>query len=175
MLAGAALQIAGAALLHTFLAVDTSTPTWAGLEFLAGAGAGFAAQQGMLAVQAVLPAADIPLGTGLVVFSQTLGASVFLAISQAVFDSKLISGLTAALPDGSSDRILADILNSGAADLASAVPAADLPGVLDAYSRAVTMPFVVSAAIAGVALLGSTGMEWVSVKGKNLMAGPPEP
>lgn len=172
MLAGGLLFTAGAALLH-MLDVYTPTANWVGYQILVGAGSGLITQQSNIAVQAVLPAHDIPIGTALVVFFQTLGGAVFLAVAQAIFDTKLIHSLAAVLPGGDMD-IVQSVLNSGAVDLASSVPPQYLSVVLDLYAKAVTTPFIVSATVGGVAFLGSLGMEWVSVKGKNLMAGPAE-
>lgn len=60
-------------------------------------------------------------------FFQTLGDAVFLAVSQTIFDSKLIDGLTKALP-GESQGIIAGVLRFRAIDLASAVSPEHLSG-----------------------------------------------
>lgn len=127
-------------------------------------------QQPNIAVQAVLPSHEIPIATALVVFFQTLGGAVFLAISQAIFDAKLVDGLKDVLPGGS-ESIVEEVLRSGAVDLASAVPPQDLAEVLGVYARAVAEPFVATAVVGGVAFLASLGMEWVSVKGRRLLGG----
>lgn len=171
MIAGSVLMVIGSATLNACLKVNSSTATWVGLQILVSAGSGFLPQQTQVAVQAVVPPKDIPVATALIVFCQTLGASVFLAVSQAVFDSTLVSRLAAVLPNGINGTDLASLTSSGEADLASLVPASLSSAVLEAYDDAVTMPFIGAAAMGGAALLASFGMEWVSVKGRDLMGG----
>lgn len=172
MIAGGLIFTIGAALLYT-LSVNTNRATWVGYQLLVGSGSGMITQQCLLAIQAVLPSADIPIGSSLIIFFQTLGGAIFLSISQAIFNAKLSTGLAEVMSAENDTVVLSSLLNSGAADLPATVPAKALPAVLEVYNRSVTIPFVISATMSGVAVLGSLGMEWISVKGKNMMAGPP--
>ncbi len=174
MLLGSALLVVGTTLMHTLLNADTSTASWIGFQVLVGAGGGFVSQQTTIAVQAVLPQADVPIAMALIVFFQTLGAAVSLAISQAIFDTSMISSMTTVLPEESRSEVLPKILTSVVVDLSSVVPAAILPAALEAYNHAMTMPFVFAAAMGGCAFLASMGMEWVSVKREKRMAPPKE-
>ncbi len=78
MIIGSILLVVGTALIHVNLNVSTPSASWIGYQVLVGAGAGFASQQSLIAVQTVLPPADIPIATALVIFFQTLGGAVSL-------------------------------------------------------------------------------------------------
>ncbi|KAF5670163.1 major facilitator superfamily transporter [Fusarium circinatum] len=88
MWAGSAIFTTGAGLLYK-ISQNTPTARWFGYEVVAGAGFGIAIQIPIFAVQVVLGAGDIPLGTVLIILSQALGGSVGLSISQNVFQNSL--------------------------------------------------------------------------------------
>ena len=120
----------------------------------------------MIAVQAVLPIEDVPIGTSAVIFAQTLGGALFISVGQNVFTNRLVDGLKSAAP-GLDPNI---VLNVGATTLRSAVPAQYIEGVLLAYNKALTDCYYVSLAMACLTIIGSASMEWKSVKGKKMVA-----
>ena len=148
--------------LITMFTVDTGKGKWIGFQILAGFGIGMGMQQGALAAQTVLSKKDVPTGVSLMFFCQMLGGAIFVSVGQNVLDSKLVSGLTE-LVQGLSPE---DIVNTGATELRSAVPAPVLLKVLVAYNSALRETFIVATAIGALAILGSLLVEWRSVKGK---------
>jgi hypothetical protein len=163
MLISAVLMAIGSGLLTTF-EVDTGSPQWIGYQFIFGAGVGFGMQQTLVAVQTVLPAADVPIGTAIMMFSQTLGGALFISVAQNVFTNQLIKNLKTAVPDLDP----AIVLMVGATELKNQIEQRYLPGVLTAYNLALTQTFYVSVATATVSIVGAAFMQWTSMKGKKI-------
>src|SRR6187549_3234820 len=92
MLLASILAPIGEGLLSTWT-VDVTFAQWFGYEALTGLAVGMGMQQPIIAVQTVLCMDDVPIGTSLVVFMQTLGAAVFVAVAQSVFQNRLIADL----------------------------------------------------------------------------------
>ena len=124
-------------------------------------------QQPLIAVQTVLPLSDVPVGTALIMFTQTFGGALFVSVGQNVFANRLLAGLSETA--SGFDPTL--ILRLGATTIKSAVPAEFLPGVLVAYNRALTQTWYVSLAMSLFSILGTAALEWKSVKGKKIDAG----
>jgi hypothetical protein len=61
----------GAGLFTTFT-IDTGTGKWIGYQIIYGFGMGLAAQTPVMVAQNVLDLADIPIGSGIVMFVQTM-------------------------------------------------------------------------------------------------------
>lgn len=78
-----------AGLLTTF-DPSTGSQKWIGYQTMFGFGVGFGMQQALIAVQAVLPARDVPVGTAIVMFCQTLGGALFISVGQNVFTNKSV-------------------------------------------------------------------------------------
>ncbi|KAJ7089045.1 major facilitator superfamily domain-containing protein [Mycena crocata] len=162
MIASSIVTAVGTGLL-TMLTVDSKSSKWIPFEIVCGIGAGMGMQQPFLAAQAVLPLVDVPIGTSIVMFSQTLGGALFISIAQNVFSNKLISGL-ASVP-GVSPLL---VISAGATSLKSAVPPELLPAVLVAYNKALVSAFYVSVAMSSLSIIGSVVVEWRSVKGQKI-------
>jgi hypothetical protein len=165
-IASTILQAVGAGLLTTFT-VDTSSPKWIGYQIIYGFGVGLAMQQPLIAVQTVLPIADVPVGTAVVMFTQMFGGALFVSVGQNVFTNRLLSGLMQEAQGFDASMIL----KLGATTLKTAVPTEYLPGVLVAYNRALTQTWYVSVAMACLTVLGTAALEWKSVKGKKIEMG----
>ncbi|KAI5268918.1 MFS transporter [Aureobasidium subglaciale] len=163
MIASSVFMAIGAGLLTTFK-VDTGHAEWIGYQALFGIGVGLGMQQILIAVQTVLPAADIPTGTAIVMFFQTLGGALFISVGQNVFTNKLVSGLKAAVPDLDP----AIVLQTGATELKTAIGAQYRDGVLLAYNNALANSYYVAVALATLSIIGSLAVEWKSVKGKKI-------
>jgi uncharacterized membrane protein YedE/YeeE len=71
ILSGAFMAI-GAGLLST-LKVNSKTAPWVGYQIIYGLGVGFGMQQAIISAQTGLPLSDVPIGTALIMFAQTLG------------------------------------------------------------------------------------------------------
>ncbi|KAK0625477.1 major facilitator superfamily domain-containing protein [Bombardia bombarda] len=156
----------GYGLLTTFQP-DTNSQTWIGYQLIVGIGVGFGLQQPLMAVQTVLDLEDVPTGTSIIVFLQTLGGALFVSIAQNVFTNSLIEYIAEYVPQIPDPRI---ILTMGATSIQTLVEPDLLPGVTQAYNDALTMSFVVFTAMACLSLIGSVLTEWKSVRGKEISA-----
>lgn len=160
MLLSPILSSIGAGLLST-LTPTSGHNAWIGYQILYGFGIGAGMQTSNLAAQTVLPRADVPLGMALMFFMQQLGGSVFLAVSQNIFSSKLVGRLS-----GTAGLDAHAIVNTGATDLRKVVPVNQLVAVVQAYNFALTRVFVLAAALSACTILGAAAMEWRRIKGK---------
>ncbi|KAJ7055580.1 DHA14-like major facilitator [Mycena amicta] len=163
MIASSVISAVGTGLMTT-LKVDSNHTKWIPFEIICGLGVGLGMQQPMLAAQAVLELKDVPIGTSIIMFANTLGGALFISIGQNVFTNKLASGLVARVP-GINPAL---ILSAGATSLKSAVSAQDLPAVLLAYNDALIAAFYVGIAMSCLSLVGSLAIEWKNIKGKNI-------
>ncbi|EHL03825.1 putative Uncharacterized MFS-type transporter [Glarea lozoyensis 74030] len=141
MIASTVLMSVGEGLLTTFQP-NTGHSKWIGYQVICGLGIGFGMQQPLIAVQVVLPMELVPAGTALLVFCQTLGASIFVSVAQNQFQNKLIRDLHRFAPS-LDPRV---VINAGATNLSAIVSANVLPFVVRAYNA----------------------IEWKSVKGKQI-------
>jgi MFS family permease len=151
-------------LLTTFK-VDTPQPTWIGYLSLAGIGAGLGFQQPMLAAQTVLDKVDVPTGTSLMIFSQSLAGAVFISVGNTIFLNRLIDDLETMVSGIDPEMILA----VGATSLRELIPPELLDTVLVAYNDAIVYTFYAAVATSGLAFFLAFGMEMKLVKKK-----PPE-
>ena len=60
------------------------------------------------------------------------------------------------------------VIDAGATDLRSKVPAAVLGDVIEAYNATIRRVFIISVVLSCLALLGSIGTEWIPIGGKEL-------
>jgi hypothetical protein len=165
-LLGAAIATIGCGLLTT-LYVDIPTAKWIGYEILAGAGIGASIQQGIVAVQAVLPQRVVPIATTLIMFSQSLAGAIFVSVGSSLLRNELLTGLQQArFPDVT----IAQILAAGATEIRGLVPAGQLASVLSIYNNALDKVFIVAVPLAALGLICAIPMEWKSVKGQKITA-----
>ncbi|KAK1967913.1 major facilitator superfamily transporter [Colletotrichum sublineola] len=155
---GSGVFVAGCVLLQR-LDAGSSVGAWLGFQVLSGAGIGLAEQVPFIAVQVVLPDDDMPTACALVVFHRLLGGAVGLSIASNLFSQELSRRLAGA-PAGVDVKA---VRYAGASDLASAVPAADLPLVRGIFGEAVSKAFILPIAVAAISLLLSFGMQrrWI--------------
>ncbi|MCJ1272651.1 hypothetical protein MMC21_000437 [Puttea exsequens] len=149
----------GAGMLTT-LSVKSSSAQWIGYQIIYGAGIGLGLQLPLIAAQAVLPMDDIPSGTAIIGFFQSLGGSILLAVSQTIFTSKLISELQIVVPDLNRNSIT----KAGATAVSKAFTKDVLLKVLPVYNDALTQVFYVAVAVSVISMIGSLLIEWRSVK-----------
>jgi hypothetical protein len=166
MLLSSVFMAIGAGLLSTF-ETDTNSPKWIGYQFIFGAGVGFGMQQALVAVQTALPKKDVPIGTAIMMFSQTLGGALFISVGQNVFTNQLVKNLQAVVPGLDPSIVLA----VGATEIKNQIEEKFLSGVLFAYNKALTQTFYVSVATASMSIFGAIFVEWKSMKGKEIVMG----
>ncbi|KAJ7908691.1 hypothetical protein B0H13DRAFT_656054 [Mycena leptocephala] len=106
----------GAGLVSTFH-TNTGHAHWIGYQVVFGFGVGFGMQAPLMAAQTVLELKDVPIGSSINMFLQTLGGALFISVGQNVFQNKLISGLVARV-SGVSPQI---VFLAGATNLKNAV------------------------------------------------------
>ena len=134
---------------------------WIGYQMIYGIGIGSGFQTCTLAPQHVLPAADVPLGMGLMFFMQQLGGSVFLSVGQSIFSGQLVDRLS-----GIAGLDTETIINTGVTAVRKIVPASELGTVVNAYSYALTRVFIMTAALSACTVFGALSVEWKSIKGE---------
>lgn len=140
----------------------TTHGAWIGFQIIVGVGIGLGMQQPSLAAQTVLSRRDVPIGTALVMFGQTLGGTVFISVANNLFDSRLVAGLSSI--SGLDPQA---IISSGATEIRRIISPDMLPEVLEKYNTALRGPFYLAAALAAATIFGSLTMEWVSIKKKD--------
>jgi hypothetical protein len=118
---------------------------------------------------AVLPPSQLPTGTSIAVFFQFLGGSIFLAIAENIFLSRLRSALALYAPTVNA----AAVIGAGAEGLRKVVGTSgpDLAACIQAYNEAIMSTFYLCAAGAVVAFFAAFGMEWRSVKTEHAKEG----
>ncbi|CAK4001839.1 HC-toxin efflux carrier TOXA [Lecanosticta acicola] len=151
----------GAGLFVT-LRENTSDAKWIGYSILLGCGMGIGMNQAATACQTILPPEEVPIALSLNFLFQSLAGAIFVPIGQTVLNSQLLSGLKSSLP-GLDPAI---ITKAGATGWREVVPDAVLSGVVEVYNDALTKVFLVGAVCGALSLVGSLGLEWRSVKGK---------
>ncbi|KID84589.1 major facilitator superfamily transporter [Metarhizium guizhouense ARSEF 977] len=153
----------GAGLLLLY-SVDMSTAKWIGYQIVFGAGIGIGVQQPIIMAQAVLPLADVPIGTSIIVFAQMFGGSLFISVAQNVFTARLIDGLQGIRNLGVDAQSFVD---AGATSAPLTLGIKD-PAVLEqlkyVYNDAIVGTFKVALTTTCLSALGLVLMEWVSVK-----------
>ncbi|KAL9006983.1 MAG: hypothetical protein Q9188_000271 [Gyalolechia gomerana] len=163
MIVSSILMSIGVGLMSTW-STSTNHSMWIGYQAIYGLGIGCGMQQPLMAAQTVLPLDDVPIGTTVIIFVQTLGGALFISVAQNIFTNRLIENLIADVPSLNPEIVL----HSGATNLRDAVDPASLAGVLRAYNSAITQTFYVSLAMAAFSIIGSALIEWKSVKGKKM-------
>ncbi|TQW00433.1 hypothetical protein V2A60_001515 [Cordyceps javanica] len=140
----------------------THTLTWAGYQVLLGVGRGMAFQMPVIAIQAHTPPALASVATATMVLFQTFFGSVFLAIINTLFNTKLKQELNSRLPEIGADKII----SAGAADIKSVVSADKIDQVLESYSLGVNEVFYAIAAICVCMFIFSWGTGWTDIRKK---------
>jgi hypothetical protein len=117
-----------------------------------------------IAVQVALNEKDMPTGNALAIFFNSLGGAISISIAQNIFSNGLAKELPKYAPEVSAQVVI----DAGATHIRDVVSAADLPGVLTAYMKALDQAYVMPIAVGGIAFIMSCFVEWKSVKGKKL-------
>ncbi|KAI0377086.1 MFS general substrate transporter [Hypomontagnella monticulosa] len=137
-----------------------STGKWIGFQIFGGVGYSLATNLAHLGMQASLPKDLVPLGATTLLTIISTSCAIFLAIGEAVFQRNLAVYLSeVTTPD-----IVQDIISGGATNIGSVVNAADLPAIINAYSKAVTQVFYIPAAAPVISFFLVCGCKWTSTK-----------
>ncbi|KAK0120299.1 hypothetical protein ONS95_011705 [Cadophora gregata] len=156
---GTAMNSVGTGLMSTFTP-HSLTSAWVGYQIISGVGRGCALQMPMIAVQNTLAKIEHPVSMSIMMFGQSIGGSISLAIAQAVFNSGLEDALKAHAPHVSYGQVTV----AGARDFRHIIPSTSVPGVILSYNEAVNHVFYLIASLAVVGVVFSCGLGWKSVK-----------
>jgi hypothetical protein len=158
---GGVFMSIGAGLIYTWTP-STGSPAWIGYQVLFGIGVGLGMQNANLAAQTVLKHDDVPTGTALIFFMQSLGGTVFASVGQNVFLTKFSSQLHH-FPAGVLD--MHTLINTGATDIRNVVPAEWQAQVIESYNYALMHgPMLVCIVTAVLTFFGALGIELKSTK-----------
>ena len=158
MLIGELIAIGGQVML-TQIRADSSTLYWAASLVVSGIGTGIAMQLPYTAVAVTLSDKDIPVGNAVAVLFYQLGGALFISVGQNITISTIIDLVPKALPHLSSSRVI----DGDATNLeAIATDAADLEVLRGIWNTAITRTMILSAAIVGVSIPFTLGMEWLN-------------
>ncbi|TFK98761.1 MFS transporter [Pterulicium gracile] len=150
----------------TLLNVDSSTGEWLGYQLIAGLGGGSSVQIPFLAVQVVLPPKDVPVGTAITMFFNSLGGAITISIAQNIFTNSLMSEIPKRAP-GIPPEV---VLHAGATNLRSFVPPELLDGVRKAYAEALKKTFIPPVAFGGLTVFIGLFIERRRVRAGELLA-----
>ncbi|OJD18110.1 hypothetical protein AJ78_01828 [Emergomyces pasteurianus Ep9510] len=123
-------------------------------------GIGFSGPQN--GVQTVLPPEDIPLGLSVILFAQSFGPAVAVAIAQVLFTNQLWTNLGGLVPG----LTRANIENNGLTDILTSVPPAKIREVLVGIDKSIIQTWYLVVGLACLTIVGSLLIEWRSVKAK---------
>jgi MFS family permease len=158
---GSIIMAIGAGMIYTWK-VDSGHSKWIGYQVLIGMGIGMGMQQSNLAVQTVLQHRDVPTGSALLFFCQSLGGTIFASVGQNVFFSKF-TGQLQHFPPGVLN--MQTLLNTGATEIRNVVAPQYKGQVIEAYNYALMNgPMLVSIITACLTFLGALGVELRSTK-----------
>jgi predicted MFS family arabinose efflux permease len=159
LMLGSVFAAVAVGLISTFTP-NTGAGEWISYQTLYGLGIGMAFQPPFIAVQTVLDDSTVPTALVLLSFTQIFGGIVVLSIAQNVFLNQLTRNLAIEIP-GLDPNL---VLNYGATGFIKAVPAQFRDRVLGAYNGALVNVFHIALGLACLAVVGTLGIEWKSVK-----------
>jgi hypothetical protein len=151
-----------AAGLMTTYTVNTSLAQIILYSGFAGFSGGIGFQGPQAAVQTTMRAADVNLAIGVILFGQSMGPAVFLAVAQVIFTNLLAGSLESIVPGLTPKRIE----ETGLGDIKNLVPVHMLDKALGAMDRSLTRTWYLSVALGCTTIVGSLLIEWRSVKKK---------
>ena len=158
LLAGTVIMTVAAGLVTTFN-VHTSLAQSIIYTCIWGIGNGISFGQSSVAVQTVLAPDDVPLGLSFIFFAQSFGPSLAIVIGELIFQTKLNANLKSV--EGLN---LSEVRTDGLRELVNSVPPANAGEVLEAISHSLDGVWYLVVALAGATIIGSSLMEWRSVK-----------
>ena len=161
MLFASIVMPVAAGLITTFK-IDTSSVQLIMYTALSGLayGIGFSGPQN--AVQTVLATEDVPLGLSVMLFAQSFGSAVAVAIAQVLFTNQLSTNLDGFVPG--LDR--ANVEDNGLTEIVTSVPPAEVGEVLVGVDKSLSQTLYLVVGLACATMVGSLSIEWRSVKSR---------
>ncbi|KAI4867402.1 MFS general substrate transporter [Hypoxylon rubiginosum] len=159
VLFGTAATSVGYGLL-SMISPSTRVQDWVGYQIIFGVGCGAAATSSYIAIQNLVPAAQIPVAMAILIFCQNLGGAVFLIVAQTIFSNTLRDQIVQLVPDANAALIIA----AGARSVRQVVSGEQLAGVLQAYSTSVDRVMYLGVAIGASAFAFACGLGWKDIR-----------
>lgn len=161
MLAGSIVMPIFAGLMTT-ITVKTALVKLGLFSGFLGFGSSIGYQAPQIAVQTVLPAQDVNIGLGIILFAGQFGPAVFLTAAQNIFSSRLVDNLQSLALNFTT----ASIDNMGLHGLKDSVPAGKLDLVLKGLDQSLSQTWYIAVALAALTLIGTLSMEWRHIRVK---------
>ncbi|KAK9319183.1 major facilitator superfamily domain-containing protein [Lipomyces orientalis] len=155
MIVAAVMSTIGVGLLYT-LTIGSTSSKWIGYQVLTGLGLGLGFQVPVSAAQATLPQIDIPSGSAMIIFIQTIGGAFLVSAGESAFESTLTKKLRASDPSVNPLQVI----GTGATELRKVFSPTDIPFILRAYMSGIQTAFIVAIALAGACTLIAFGAKW---------------
>ncbi|KAK3323779.1 major facilitator superfamily transporter [Cercophora scortea] len=162
MIASTVLTSVAAGLITGF-DLDTSTSYWIGSLVLAGLGIGIGGQQPLMVPQTVLAGGDIAIGTSVMMFTQTLSATIWISVANNVLQQGLFDELSVRAPEVD-PRIVANAGAQSVVESMSKVYPDSVEQILVSYSKALQRVWIIPVVLACLSIFGSAFQEWRSVR-----------
>lgn len=160
----------GAGLFTTF-DLGTSTGEWIGFQVIYGLGMGLCAQTPVMIAQNVLALEDIPIGSGVVMFTQTFAGAIFTAVAQTLFANELTTNLAKSEVPGVD---ASSVLTEGIRSLTANLVGEDRITVLKIINDALVDSWQLPLALCCISIIGSLAVERRAIKGKEKTATTPD-
>ncbi|KAI1817360.1 MFS gliotoxin efflux transporter glia [Poronia punctata] len=160
----AALAI-GAGLVYTLDAGSTLGEI-VGYQIIVGFGIGGGIQVPVTAAQAFSPPSDIATVTTVILFFQLVSGAIWVSVSQAILNNRLIASLAASAPHISAQ----EVFRVGATDITKIFHGADLDHVVDAYLTGLKSAWALSIVLGGITFISGFFAEWKNLRGTKVQA-----
>jgi len=157
----------GSGLLYT-LDATTSSAKIIGFQVLVGIGVGLGMQTPLSAIQAQFLSEPglMSRASSMCIFGQFLGGTVGLGIAEPIFSSKLSKYLLEYAPTAPTT-----IIEESPTAIYSSIPADQIPGVVHAYTKSLTIVFLIGVPVAGLGLLASLFIKDAKIYKKRFATG----
>ncbi|KAJ7450977.1 ABC transporter [Mycena galericulata] len=154
----------GSGLLYT-LRTTTSSGTIVGFQILVGVGTGMGMQNALLAIQVEFKDTPKLLAQAMSAasFAQFLGGTIGLGVAEPVFSTELGKNLLRYAPEAP-----AVIVRESPTAIYTDLPAAQIPGVVQAYMQSLRVVFILGVPVAGLALFAA-----IFIKNIRILKTPP--
>ena len=161
MLAGTILMPIFSGLMTT-LTIETALSTVIVYSGYFGAAIGIGFQAPQFAVQNSLSAADVNTGLAIILFAQNFGPALSVALAQSIFQNKLAENIGGIVPGITTSKIE----DMGLSDLKRQIGPQKLQELLTGFDRSLMQTWYVAVGLSCATLVGSSTMQWRSVKKK---------
>ncbi|KAF2115524.1 major facilitator superfamily domain-containing protein [Lophiotrema nucula] len=138
-----------------------------GYQILGGIGFGLVNNVAHIGMQASVPKELVPIGASSLMSIVSATCAVYLAAGQTIFQDRLKANLSGKV----SSELIERLLDLGATNIRSFISLADLPVVLEGYSKSITQVFYLPAAAPVIGFFIALGLKWTSLKKKEATQG----